>query len=58
MLKSSEEALARLTVSWCKFYYSSNSLHNLVNLVGHSQNNVAEDTGKLHVTYHHNLPPK
>ena len=23
-------------------------------LVGHSDNNAAEDTGKLHVTYHHN----
>lgn len=24
-------------------------------LVGHSDSNSAEDTGKLHVTYHHNL---
>ena len=24
-------------------------------LVGHSDSNAAEDTGKLHVTYHHNL---
>jgi pectate lyase len=43
-----------ITVSWCKFYYTSNSLHNLANLIGHSRNNAAEDAGKLHVTFHHN----
>jgi pectate lyase len=43
-----------VTVSWCKFFYTFNSGHNFVNLVGHSDNNVAEDAGKLRVTYHHN----
>jgi len=43
-----------ITVSWCKFLYTSNTGHNFVNLIGHSDNNAAEDTGKLHVTFHHN----
>lgn len=38
-----------VTLSWNKFHD-----HYKVNLVGHSDNNAAEDTGKLHVTYHHN----
>ncbi|KAH7342476.1 putative pectate lyase B [Rhexocercosporidium sp. MPI-PUGE-AT-0058] len=38
-----------ITVSWNKF-----SGHWKGSLVGHSDNNAAEDTGKLHVTYHHN----
>jgi pectate lyase len=38
-----------VTVSWNKF-----SGHWKGSLVGHSDNNAAEDTGKLHVTYHHN----
>ncbi|KAG9221504.1 hypothetical protein CCMSSC00406_0009493 [Pleurotus cornucopiae] len=38
-----------VTVSWCKF-----SDHWKGSLIGHSDNNAAEDTGKLHVTYHHN----
>ena len=42
------------TVSWCKFYYTANSGHNFVNLIGHSDNNAAEDTGKLHITLVHN----
>jgi pectate lyase len=43
-----------ITVSWCKFHYTSNSGHNFANLIGHSDNNAAEDTGKLRVTLHHN----
>ena len=38
-----------VTVSW-------NAIHDhyKLSLVGHSDNNGAEDTGHLHVTYHHN----
>lgn len=43
-----------ITVSWCKFYYTVNSGHNFVNLIGHSDGNSKEDTGTLHVTWHHN----
>ncbi|MBN2544605.1 MAG: pectate lyase [Spirochaetes bacterium] len=43
-----------VTVSWCKFYYTSNSGHNFVNLIGHSDDNASEDMGTLHVTFHHN----
>jgi pectate lyase len=45
-----------ITTSWCKFYYTFNSGHNFVNLIGHSDSAsaAAEDTGKLHVTFHHN----
>ncbi|PVH94837.1 polysaccharide lyase family 1 protein [Periconia macrospinosa] len=38
-----------LTFSWNKFHD-----HWKSSLVGHSDSNAAEDTGKLHVTYHHN----
>lgn len=43
-----------ITVSWCKFQYTSNTGHNFVNLIGHSDSNSAEDAGKLRVTFHHN----
>jgi pectate lyase len=43
-----------VTVSWCKFYYTHNSGHNFVNLIGHDDQNAAEDTGHLRVTWHHN----
>jgi pectate lyase len=44
-----------ITVSWCKFLYTDpNNDHRFSNLVGHSDNNAAEDAGKLHVTFHHN----
>ncbi|MBA4146547.1 MAG: immunoglobulin domain-containing protein [Verrucomicrobia bacterium] len=43
-----------VTVSWCKFYYTFNSGHNFVNLVGHSDSNSSEDSGRLRVTFHHN----
>ncbi|TGJ79226.1 hypothetical protein E0Z10_g9541 [Xylaria hypoxylon] len=38
-----------ITVSWSKFHD-----HWKGSLVGHSDSNSGEDTGKLHVTYHHN----
>jgi pectate lyase len=38
-----------VTISWNKF-----SNHWKGSLVGHSDSNGGEDTGKLHVTYHHN----
>jgi pectate lyase len=43
-----------VTVSWCRFYYTSNHNHNFVNLIGHSDDNAAEDTGHLRITLHHN----
>jgi len=42
------------TVSWCKFYYTSNTGHDFVNLIGHSDSNSSEDTGHLRITMHHN----
>jgi len=42
------------TVSWCKFYYTSDTGHDFVNLIGHSDDNGAEDTGHLRITMHHN----
>ncbi|MEV6804553.1 pectate lyase [Streptomyces sp. NPDC051132] len=39
----------QVTVSWNVF-----KDHYKGSLVGHSDNNAAEDTGHLHVTYHHN----
>lgn len=46
-----------ITVSWCHFYYTNPANdHRFSNLIGHSDSATAEaeDTGKLHVTYHHN----
>jgi pectate lyase len=46
-----------ITVSWCHFYYTDPAAdHRFANLVGHSDSASAEaeDTGKFHVTYHHN----
>jgi pectate lyase len=42
-------AADNITVSWNKFHN-----HFKVSLVGHSDSNTSEDTGKLHVTYSHN----
>jgi pectate lyase len=42
-----------VTVSWCKFNYTFNSGHNFVSLLGADDGDVG-DTGKLHVTFHHN----
>ncbi|RSL69971.1 hypothetical protein CEP54_001949 [Fusarium duplospermum] len=38
-----------ITISWTKF-----SDHWKASLIGHSDNSGSDDTGKLHVTYHHN----
>jgi pectate lyase len=38
-----------VTVSWTHFHD-----HNKTSLVGHSDGNADQDTGRLHVTYHHN----
>jgi len=52
-----------ITVSYTRFSYSSARTdpndtgamgHRVSNLVGHSDSNSAEDTGKLNVTWHHN----
>jgi pectate lyase len=46
-----------VTVSWTKFRYTENppdADHRFSNLVGHSDNNADEDTGRLKVTWHHN----
>jgi pectate lyase len=43
------------TVSWCKFSYTNAaSDHRLSMLIGNRDDLAAEDTGKLHVTLHHN----
>src|SRR5437867_1968402 len=42
-----------VTVSYCKLNYTFDSGHNFVDLVGHSDSNSAEDSGRLHVTFHH-----
>jgi pectate lyase len=45
-----------ITVSWTRFYYSSNppaSDHRYSNLIG-SGDDVTSDAGKLNVTFHHN----
>jgi pectate lyase len=44
-----------ITVSWCKFSYTNEaSDHRLSMLIGNKDTLAAEDTGKLHVTLHHN----
>jgi pectate lyase len=42
-----------VTVSWCKFYYVSQTSHCFVNLIG-ADDTATGDAGKLHVTMHHN----
>jgi pectate lyase len=42
-----------VTVSWCKFFYTANTGHNFVNLIGADDTNTG-DRGKLRVTFHHN----
>jgi pectate lyase len=51
-----------ITLSWNKFRYTSayqrpsgeDSDHRFSNLLGHSDNNADEDTGRMKVTLHHN----
>ncbi|MFA5293244.1 MAG: hypothetical protein WC496_09445 [Phycisphaerae bacterium] len=42
-----------VTVSWCKFYYTSDTGHNFVNLIG-SSDDQPDDAANLRVTMHHN----
>jgi pectate lyase len=51
-----------VTVSWTKFRYTTNyvrpegesSDHRFSSLVGHSDDNAAEDQGRLKISFHHN----
>jgi len=51
-----------VTVSWTKVRYSENykkppgetNDHRFASLVGHSDNNAGEDTGRLKISFHHN----
>jgi len=44
----------RITVSWCKFYFTApNSNQSRVSLIG-SSDSAADDLGRLHITFHHN----
>jgi pectate lyase len=43
-----------VTVSYCKFYYTAPTGHEDVNLIGGSDSDSSTDSGKLHVTFHHN----
>ncbi|MGB2865525.1 MAG: hypothetical protein WBC05_19500 [Sedimentisphaerales bacterium] len=44
----------RITVSWCKFYFTdSNSNQSRISLIG-SSDSATDDLGKLHITLHHN----
>jgi len=42
-----------VTVSWCKFYYTFDTGHNFVNLIG-SSDSQEDDVNNLRVTFHHN----
>jgi pectate lyase len=42
-----------VTISWCKFYYVDQTAHRNVMLIGNSDD-ASADSGKLHVTLHHN----
>jgi pectate lyase len=42
-----------VTISWCKFFYTVNSGHDFVNLLGASDGETGS-IGKLRVTFHHN----
>ena len=45
----------RITVSWCKFYFTApNSDQSRVSLIG-SSDNATDDLGRLHITFHHNF---
>ncbi|MBN1575843.1 MAG: hypothetical protein JW913_04780 [Chitinispirillaceae bacterium] len=48
-------AVNYVTISWTKFSYSSSSAsHRFCMLISHSDDNEAEDLGKLKITLHHN----
>jgi len=53
-LVSVTKAADYVTVSWCKFYYSSSSAdHRFSNLIGADDGDTG-DSGHLRVTFHHN----
>jgi pectate lyase len=46
-----------VTISWSKFRYTSaapDAEHKFSNLIGHSDDNASEDSGRLNVSLHHN----
>jgi pectate lyase len=43
-----------ITVSWCRFRYTSQTSHCFVNLIGNGDNAGDTDRGKLRITMHHN----
>lgn len=44
----------RITVSWCRFYFTTaSSGQSRVSLIG-SSDDATDDLGKLHITFHHN----
>jgi pectate lyase len=55
-------AINWVTVSWTKFRYTTayqrpsgeTADHRFSSLLGHSDNNASEDTGRIKVTFHHN----
>jgi pectate lyase len=55
-------AINWVTVSWTKFRYTTSYQrpsgesgdHRFSSLLGHSDNNASEDTGRIKVTFHHN----
>ena len=52
-----------VTVSWTKVHYTENykkpegepNDHRFASLIGHSDNNASEDTGRLKISFHHNF---
>jgi Pectate lyase len=48
-----KRASDNITVSWCRFRYTSQTSHDFVNLIGHSDS-FTGDRGFLHITMHHN----
>jgi len=43
-----------ITLSWIKQYYTRTGIaHQFANLIGHSDGNGAEDSGRLCITWHH-----
>jgi hypothetical protein len=44
----------KVTISWCKFYFTTKLDHAFAHLIGHNDNNAAQDQDKLNCTFHHN----
>jgi len=45
----------RITVSWCKFYFTAQNINqSRVSLIG-SSDSATDDLGRLHITFHHNF---